>query len=190
MVQKEKGRRTWSISFTLGSLSFTSFIPPPLYFLMLVLTLGGLGMNLVLVPLLVGLFTTPLSLQLVAFTMILSGLLKFLRFKLYALLCLVSDCSMFSLFLTDMRPREIRLVMSGYLPSVMSQSDLVGFGILQNFQSLQSICLKYTISRLVEIVTCYSMCLQTRRVSFHPRISKFFKSSLNSEDPYSPTILL
>ncbi|XLQ99067.1 hypothetical protein S83_065266 [Arachis hypogaea] len=66
----------------------------------------------------------------------------------------------------DMRPREIRLVMSGYLPSVMSQSDLVGFGIFQNFQSLQSICLKYTISRLVEIVTCYSMCLQTRRVSY------------------------
>ncbi|XLR57261.1 hypothetical protein HN51_011575 [Arachis hypogaea] len=75
----------------------------------------------------------------------------------------------------DMRPREIRLVMSGYLPSVMSQSDLVGFGIFQNFQILQSICLKYTISR------CEFSAEKFETTAGHKESSVFDSCSVNQD---------
>ena len=66
MVQKGKERRTWSISLTVGLVSFISSSPGLSFFLMLVQTPGGLGMRLVLLSLLAGLFSTGVMPRLVA----------------------------------------------------------------------------------------------------------------------------
>lgn len=58
MVQKGKRRRIWNISSSRGLVSFISFSLGLSFFQMLVLTLGGLGMRLVLLDLHVGHFIT------------------------------------------------------------------------------------------------------------------------------------
>lgn len=69
MVQKVKGKRTWSIFLILGSASFISSNLGLSSFPMLVLTPGGLEMRLVLLALLAGLFSIEVMQRLVVLTL-------------------------------------------------------------------------------------------------------------------------
>lgn len=69
MVQKVKGKRTWSIFLILGLVSFISSSLGLSSFPMLVLTPGGLEMRLVLLTLLAGLFSIEVMQRLVVLTL-------------------------------------------------------------------------------------------------------------------------
>lgn len=69
MVQKVKGKRTWSIFLILGLASFISSSLGLSSFPMLVLTPGGLEMRLVLLALLAGLFSIEVMQRLVVLTL-------------------------------------------------------------------------------------------------------------------------